>query len=468
MYSKIRPLIPLLVASPLLAVILGSCKSLNTDLGRNVYERELEDTFEDSPAAIIATNKDNRMVVFRENSFVSEPPASSDDLEGDRSQGVQFLREATYRLAEARANSIEAMIAMKEAGVSEILIQRSIPTAQQWSDMFMETLNLSQATTIAELDLWTEDEDWGDEDDWGDADDWRDEEGCDEEDDWRDEENCDEEDDWRDEEDCDEEDDWRDEEDCDEVSEWEFADSKSSEWDSSESCEGDFSCPSEEPWEPESSCDEEESFDTEEDCDAPADCDQEEATSCPSEETFSFTIEVTATEPTQLAPSNMPVTGNDGSLKLVSATDVQLDIPRVVSTASTPAPLELPAKVNLGPEPTAKAPEAIAPKAAAPKVQVAPAAKPTLNRFTGTADGLDNEGKLAIRYSDDSRKGERVLLTVRCLDVQEGQDAPLQEQHLILLSPVTGVGTKSIEIPEGWGFVKLTSPDSKAYYAAFF
>ena len=464
MYAPIRPLIPLLVATPLLGITLGSCKSLNTDLGRNVYERELEDTFEDTPGAVIATTAENRMVVFRANSFVAEPPAS--DADGERSQGVQFLREATYRLAEARANSVEAMIALKNAGVSEAVILATVPSAADWTDMFLETLALSHETTVAEFDLWEDEDYWFDEDSW------------------------------------------------DEENEWEFAESKSTQWDWNESCEDDFSCPPEKVGGAESECEEEQGCDddqgceteqgcdddqgceteqgcdddqgceTEQGCDAAQGCETEqgcdddqgceteqgcddapccedEASECHSEQSFSFAVEVAAGEQVNLAPSALLLAQGDGSLQLVSAvsaTGTALDIPKVVSSAGVPAPVK----------PLALATTPPAPVAVATKTEVAPTPKPTQDRFTGTADGLDEKGQLAIRYFDDSRKGERVAVTVRCLDAQDGDGAALENEYSILLSPVTGIGTKSIPIPASWGFVKLSSPGSKAHYAAFF
>ncbi|MFT6364367.1 MAG: hypothetical protein ACJAZ8_002792, partial [Planctomycetota bacterium] len=146
-----------------------------------------------------------------------------------------------------------------------------------------------------------------------------------------------------------------------------------------------------------------------------------------------------------------------------SATEVQLEIPRIVTTAGIPAPSKPPTLVTPIPAPIAPVQVVVAPEAVVESTPM-----PTQDRFTGTADGLDDDGKLAIRYVDQSRKGERVLLTARCLDVQASEGAPLETEYSILLSPVTGIGTKSIQIPDGWGFVKLSSPDSKAHYAAFF
>ena len=154
----------LLLGAALIGLTASSCKSLDNDLGRNVYERELEDLFEDAPAGVIGTTADTRIVIFRENSFVAEPRAEGEVFgrgghhgeqafaASNSSQGLRLFREASYRLAEARANSIEGMLALRAAGMSDETIAALFPSRDDWTMMYMNTLDLSRDAIQAELD----------------------------------------------------------------------------------------------------------------------------------------------------------------------------------------------------------------------------------------------------------------------------------------------------------------------------
>ena len=140
-----RLLIPIVLLSA-----FGSlgCKDLNTDLGRNLYERELEDLFTDAPTGVVGTTPDTHLVTFRENSFVSEPRA---EYQSNEAQGVRLFREAAYRIGEARANTIEGMLAMKEAGASEKFLREMFPSREDWTVMYLEALHTSTDAFREEL-----------------------------------------------------------------------------------------------------------------------------------------------------------------------------------------------------------------------------------------------------------------------------------------------------------------------------
>lgn len=127
---------------------LSGCKDLNTDLGRNVYERELEDTFADAPAGVVGTTAATHLVTFREHSFVSEPRP---ETTVPPSQGLRLFREAAYRLAEARANTVEGMLALREAGASEEFIASMFPTRDDWTLMYREALSAGLQAFEGEL-----------------------------------------------------------------------------------------------------------------------------------------------------------------------------------------------------------------------------------------------------------------------------------------------------------------------------
>ena len=127
---------------------LSGCKDLNTDLGRNVYERELEDTFADAPAGVVGTTAATHLVTFREHSFVSEPRP---ETTVPPSQGLRLFREAAYRLAEARANTVEGMLALREAGASEEFIASMFPTREDWTLMYREALSAGLQAFEGEL-----------------------------------------------------------------------------------------------------------------------------------------------------------------------------------------------------------------------------------------------------------------------------------------------------------------------------
>jgi hypothetical protein len=433
MAAKNTALIPLLFSVPILGVTLGSCKSLNTDLGRNVYERELEDTFENNPAGVIATNSGNRLVVFREHSFVGEPPASNDDDSGGRSQGVQFLREATYRLAEARANATEAMIALKNAGMSDKAILATVPSSADWTDMFLQTLELSKETAVAEFDGQQHSEDWEDE--------WSDE--------WSDE--------------------WDDEWDEEWDEEW------GDEW-SDDSCETDSACNAKE-WAEEPGKDQWQTSDLgpestgswfspdKEDwgksnfrsswisgpasgegpaCDSAENCESIEVQECESESEADHT-------PFEHQHAGAPVFTEEGTFELaLVANDVSL-------LADADPAQRLPAPTELHSRPIAlQAPIALPLKA--------------VDRFHGTEQRLDENHMWRVQYFNPSRAGDPVTLTVRCLDTQGGQADPeaMQAEYTLKVDASSGSGVKLIKIPTGWGFVKLSTDDSKPMYAAFF
>lgn len=158
-------LTPSLVLGTLtLGLGLGACKSLQNDLGRNVYERELEDSFSEEPAGVVGTTPDTRLVIFRENSFVAEPRPEGELLSAkgtektavnvapESSQGLRFFREASFRLAEARANSIEGMLALKQAGMDDRTIASMFPGREDWSAMYMNTLDMSREAIMAEFE----------------------------------------------------------------------------------------------------------------------------------------------------------------------------------------------------------------------------------------------------------------------------------------------------------------------------
>lgn len=140
-----RLLVPLVLLSA-----FGSlgCKDLNTDLGRNLYERELEDLFTEAPTGVVGTTPDTHLVTFRENSFVSEPRA---EYQSNEAQGVRLFREAAYRIGEARANTIEGMLAMKEAGASEKFLREMFPSREDWTVMYLEALHTSTDAFREEL-----------------------------------------------------------------------------------------------------------------------------------------------------------------------------------------------------------------------------------------------------------------------------------------------------------------------------
>lgn len=141
--SRLPPLPPSRVFRSLVPVVLLSClgasgcKDLSTELGRNVYERELEDMFGDAPAGVVGSTPETHLVTFRENSFVSEPRANRSEHE---SQGLVLFREAAFRIGEARANTIEGMLALKEAGASEEFLREMFPSRDDWTAMYLEAL----------------------------------------------------------------------------------------------------------------------------------------------------------------------------------------------------------------------------------------------------------------------------------------------------------------------------------------
>jgi len=155
--------LPLVLSTLMLGLATSACKSLNNDLGRNVYERELEDSFSDEPAGVVGTTADTRLVIFRENSFVAEARPEGEMLSAkgtdktavnvapESSQGLRFFREASFRLAEARANSIEGMLALKEAGMDDRTIAVMFPGREDWTTMYMNTLDMSREAIMAEF-----------------------------------------------------------------------------------------------------------------------------------------------------------------------------------------------------------------------------------------------------------------------------------------------------------------------------
>lgn len=134
----------------LTAIGASGCKDLNTDLGRNVYERELEDLFADEPAGVIGTTPETHLVTFREHSFVSEPLTPADS---DQAQGLHLFREAAYRIGEARANTIEGMLALKEAGASEEFLATMFPSREDWTSMYFEALGAGVHALREELQV---------------------------------------------------------------------------------------------------------------------------------------------------------------------------------------------------------------------------------------------------------------------------------------------------------------------------
>lgn len=140
----------LLLASA--ALLSSSCASMFVphragDVAEHVAEHELEAFKGESIAGVVTTSASARSVIFRSHSFAAEPPpdtatsvvaqlSASLDVEnkastgvggaagfteavassltrlGKRTQGVTLFRDATFRLAEARANSIERDLAI--------------------------------------------------------------------------------------------------------------------------------------------------------------------------------------------------------------------------------------------------------------------------------------------------------------------------------------------------------------------
>ena len=93
-----------------------------------------------------------------------------------------------------------------------------------------------------------------------------------------------------------------------------------------------------------------------------------------------------------------------------------------------------------------------------------------VDRFHGTEQRLDENHMWRVQYFNPSRAGDPVTLTVRCLDTQGGQADPeaMQAEYTLKVDASSGSGVKLIKIPTGWGFVKLSTDDSKPMYAAFF
>lgn len=165
----------------LLLATLASCNSTRSEVSR----RELRSL----DGAIIATSAKARAVIFTGESFAAEPPpdaatsvvseliaslsasaeetgagelgldvgvsrriAESLTVLGKRSQGISYLRDAGFRLAEARANSLYTLSKHPtEDKDGNLYRTTSILSDKSWESLFRDTLTNARELIMYEL-----------------------------------------------------------------------------------------------------------------------------------------------------------------------------------------------------------------------------------------------------------------------------------------------------------------------------